>query len=336
MKKVLTVILIVLGSLAGAALLFVGGVALNGTCFRDPGEPDERLSRWMGELPDDLRVCEIVMPGSHDAGTNGMIWPGETQNTAVKEQMLFGARYFDLRVHRLDDGKLVIYHDILDGTDFLPILGDIRAFLEEHPTETLLLDFQHFSGSSQRDVFDALTEELDSRGMLLKYDDDELDEVEFISRVTLGEARGKAIVFFGDRSWYEGDFIFHRNNDSCSEMGMALDSCYDADLHKSGTGALLNEAFPKYFALEEEKTEIWGPGIFVLQAQLTDGRTIFGPWSLKRRHDGLMSEYIRNLKNDPENLCRVNVIMRDFLTPQKCEEIIELNKAKAALRYSDD
>ena len=72
MKKALKILLIALLSVVGAAALFVGGVALNGSCFHRFTGADERLSRWMGELPDDRLLCETVIPGSHDAGTAGM------------------------------------------------------------------------------------------------------------------------------------------------------------------------------------------------------------------------------------------------------------------------
>ena len=176
---------------------------------------------------------------------------------------------------------------------------------------------------------------VDSRGLLVKYDSDELDEVEFVSQLTLGATRGKAVVFWGDRGWYEGDFIFHRNNDECTEMCMALDSCYLTEYHTGSSEKLIEEAFPMYFEKQAEKAGFWGKGIFVLQAQLTDGRVIFGPWSRERGHDAKISAYIRGLMDDRERLSAVNVILRDFLTPEKCAEIIELNKTKGALPYID-
>ena len=335
MKKGIRTLILVLSTAVGACVLFCVGVIVNGTCFRRPDSAGERLARWMGELPDDRLLCELVIPGSHDAGTGGMIWCGETQNTSVREQLLFGARYFDLRVRQTDDGRLVIFHDILDGTEFLPILDGIASFLEAHPTETLLLDFQHFSGGSQRAVFDALSERLDRRGMLVQYGNDERDEAEFASQLTLGECRGKAVVFWGDRSWYEGDFLLHRNNDECTEPCMALDSCYLTDCHTGSSEKLIEEGFPLYFEKQAEKADLWGKGVFVLQAQLTDGRILFGPWSRERAHEPVISAWIRGLKDDPARLSAVNVILRDFLTPEKCEEIIDLNRTKGALRYMD-
>ena len=38
------------------------------------------LGGWMGMIDDDVPVTDIVMPGSHDSGTYGMLFLGETQS----------------------------------------------------------------------------------------------------------------------------------------------------------------------------------------------------------------------------------------------------------------
>ena len=68
-----------------------------------------------------------------------------------------GTRYFDIRVNKVD-GEYVIFHSIINGVKFLPILESIKNFVIENPTETLLLDFQHFNGGSQDDVYNFITE----------------------------------------------------------------------------------------------------------------------------------------------------------------------------------
>ncbi len=68
-------------------------------------------------------------------------------------------------------------------------------------------------------------------------------------------------------------------------------------------------------------------GLFVLQCQLTDGKLIFGPWARERAQDETMSAYIENLGSS-EDIDILNVILRDFITPDKCRQIIDLNVQK--------
>ena len=317
-----------LGFILTVVILFALIVAVSGKCFIKFKGADEFYSRWMADIDDECLLQDIVIPGSHDAGTKGMVWLGETQCYTVNEQLLSGVRYFDLRVNQ-KDGELVIFHSIINGTEFIPILQDIYEFIIENESEVLLLDFQHFSGDSQHRVRE-LIEEFFLNDNLLVFNDTDKSDLQFISELTLGEARGKCIVFWGDRSaeFSEINYLFTRNNDNCSHTDMSLNSYYFEEYHKGSSKNLIYNAFPTYFQRIEEKIYNEGyKGIFVLQAQLTDGNLIFGPWSRERAHNKNVSEYIENLK-EFEQINYVNVIMRDFITTQKCEQIISLNNFK--------
>lgn len=306
-------------------ILFAAVVAISGKCYIKFEGADEYYSNWMMDLDDGYLLSEIVIPGSHDAGTKGMVWLGETQCYTVKEQLLSGVRYFDLRVNK-HEGEYVIFHSVINGTEFIPILQDIQNFIEQNPTEVLLLDFQHFSGDSQEGVFELINEYL-LESDLLVVNDTEKSDLQFISELTLGEVRGKCIIFWGDRSpeYSEVNYLFMRNNDNCSLTDMCLNSYYFEDYHKGKSKNLIYNAFPNYYQLIEEKIYKEGyKGIFVLQAQLTDGNLIFGPWARERSHNKNASDYIYNLKQH-EGIRYVNVIMRDFITLQKSEDIIRLN-----------
>lgn len=231
-----------------------------------------------------------------------------------------GVRYFDLRVNKIED-KYVIFHSIINGVDFLPILDSIKKFIVANPSETLLLDFQHFSGSSQNDVYKFITEYLYNDNLLVE-NNTNLSDLEFISNLKLKDARGKCIIFWGDRSNDLSNYIFLRNNDECIKSGMSLNSYYLSDYHY-----LVENGYPIYFDSIISKIEKEGKGIFVLQAQLTDNNLIFGPYSKEKTNSKYISEVINQFKND-DKLQYLNVIMRDFLDINKCDEIINLNVYK--------
>lgn len=323
-KKILMLLLII------PALFLAGvlGLYLNGACRYKNHVADEALSSWMMYIPDETLIKEIAIPGSHDAGTEGMPWPFRTQNYSIGKQLTFGARYFDIRVNKTEKGY-PIFHSSMNGVDFRDVLAQIKEFIKAHPSEVLMLDFQHFKGDSQSDVYEFLSNELDKENLIVHNKTDKND-VEFIGSLTLGEARGKCIIFYGGTENDFSDWVFLRNNDERTKDNMTLDSYYLGKLHRGGHEVLVKEAHPVYFEHLAKKQQENKDGIFVLQCQLTDGKGIFGPWSLERGQERKMGEYVRNLKDSP-NLKSINVVMRDFLIPEKCQDIVDLNIAKGLM-----
>lgn len=325
MKKVLKVILIVILAIIALAATFVLFLFINGTCPYHGHIAEDTASSWMAELPDDTLLKEVAIPGSHDAGTYTVLWPGRTQSYSIGTQLSFGARYFDIRVNKTDK-DYVIYHEIFNGVTFEEVLGDIKTFITAHPSEILILDFQHFRGGSQDHVYERLTEELEKNDLVLHNYTNQSD-LDFISSLTVGEARGKCIVFYGETDEDFSDWVFLRNNDTCTMDNMCMDSYYLGDYHKNGYKTLVEKAHPVYFDLLATKQKEGKDGLFVLQSQLTDGALIFGPWSIERGMEKQMNEYINKLPDSPY-FKGVNIIMRDFLTPEKCKDIINLNISK--------
>ncbi|KAL9647347.1 hypothetical protein ABK040_011712 [Willaertia magna] len=125
---------------------------------------DINLSHWMRdqyELIKDKKLKDIAMPGTHDSATcdinssselgEGQSWmslPGvssfvyklaKTQDLTIKEQLMIGVRYFDLRIiaHRTD---FYTTHGLI-STRLKTILRDIKEFMDTHPYEVIILEF---------------------------------------------------------------------------------------------------------------------------------------------------------------------------------------------------
>lgn len=137
------------------------------------------LEYWMTNLPDELRKVSIIylaIPGSHNSFTNGIDSTSEVspdaeeilqilkmfgritqaimapwarcQHYNATLQLNSGIRYFDLRIStRENDDKLYFVHSQFADT-IVPILTDIKDFLDTHPQEVIILDCQHFYGFS--------------------------------------------------------------------------------------------------------------------------------------------------------------------------------------------
>ena len=164
-KRLFKIIGYSLGGILSLLLVICLIIIINGSCFQIYKSKVDN-SNWMEYIDEDAYVNEIVMPGSHDAGSYKMVWLGETQQFNIEQQLKMGVRYFDLRVNKIDD-EYVIFHSIINGVEFLPILESIKNFIIDNPTEVLLLDFQHFNGNSQNDVYKFITEYFFDNNLIL-------------------------------------------------------------------------------------------------------------------------------------------------------------------------
>lgn len=136
---------------------------------------DFEHQEWMTNLPSTLHdepITKIAIPGTHDSFAFRLTSsPGPdldaglrrvhllispiikrwsiTQNLTFIEQLLMGIRYFDLRVcrttnhHHARNSPFTFTHGYL-GDLVRPHLNEINKFLDEHPKEIVLLDFNHF------------------------------------------------------------------------------------------------------------------------------------------------------------------------------------------------
>ena len=134
------------------------------------------LANWMKKLPShlhDVPITQLSIPGSHDSGTYYLnnaskIAPGEgkvikdlacifgsvvkkiignwsvTQDLHVYDQLLEGVRYIDFRVAFLESEKNFLVVHGLYGSLYSEIFEEVKKFLNEHPKEFLILDFNQF------------------------------------------------------------------------------------------------------------------------------------------------------------------------------------------------
>lgn len=138
-------------------------------------EIDLDLANWMKNLPTKLHTVplnQLSLPGSHDSGAffldkNSPVAPDEgktiknlvhvfghcakniiykwsiTQNQCFAKQMEHGIRYFDMRVAYESTTKEYTFLHGLFGQSYQLIFKDINEFLNKHPKEIVILDFNH-------------------------------------------------------------------------------------------------------------------------------------------------------------------------------------------------
>ena len=319
MKKGGKIALIIICPILIAIFAIGLGLGLNAKKALDNSEATLFLSEWQNYIRDDVLVKNTVIPGSHDAGTESMMWMAETQNRTIAEQLASGSRYFDLRVWKKKDGYF-IFHGPIKGANFEPIIDDINGFLTAHPSEFLVLDFQKFKGDSQADVTSMLLAKLGDK--LLKNTTLNSD-IDFINNLMVGDARGKCIIVWGDTDTVENaDFLFWRDNDKGTRAGSALvlHSFYFRKYNTLASKDYIKKGLSKYLEMRKEKPD----GLFVLQGQLTDPVLVLGPKAIEALHNKNMSEYLYHFDYSAHQL---NIVMRDYIGPRKCFEILVANLA---------
>jgi 1-phosphatidylinositol phosphodiesterase len=97
---------------------------------------------WMAGIPDDRRISELSIPGTHDTmAIHGGPLPymAETQQMFLENQLHSGIRALDIRL-QCDGSLLLLFHGLVpQWADFDDVLDKVVQFLNEHPTETVLM-----------------------------------------------------------------------------------------------------------------------------------------------------------------------------------------------------
>lgn len=161
------------------------------------------LASWMAALPGAVPLSALSIPGTHNSPTCYVALPSvRCQAVGVRAQLDNGVRFLDMRVSvSRDADDLALVHSVfpisLTGTKWFAdvLVGEIYAFLEQNPSETILL-------SMKREGTGRGTDQHLSRYLFHRYckqgegGNDEDSKKWFTEpRIpTLGEARGKIVL----------------------------------------------------------------------------------------------------------------------------------------------
>ena len=175
----------------------------------------EKAKDWMSDLPDNMFVAHVSIPGTHDSATGSAEWKSiaaigikssQTQMASMAEMFDRGIRAWDFRPG-LVDGELWCNHGIaqlnLKLYDAIKLLTDK---LKDHPNEFFIIHL--FRGNVYREsdnpAIGGTNKEADrnSYNQLLKklFEEDFKDfVVDFDPTLKVGDVRGKMILFRRDR-----------------------------------------------------------------------------------------------------------------------------------------
>lgn len=279
-------------------------------------------SDWMLLIKDEVKITDVVMPGSHNAGTRGMIAPACCQRSSLAEQFRHGVRQFCLRIttNRITK-KIVFCHSVITGVPVENELRELRKEMDKNPSEFVIFDIQEYPDEKFgpfRFEFRADPNEVDRIfEECLGTSRYALTEFEKISDVTMGDIRksGKRILIInGDKKYKYSVNCGYRNPWSPERHGRAAQAFIGR----------VTEVYDR-----EEKT-----GVFVLQTQQTAGFGTEVGLASPKKLDKIIKPYypriFETIRNNPKYLSLVNVVSGDFMAENdyKIKLILELNLHK--------
>ncbi len=224
------------------------------------------LSAWMKPVADERSLALVNMPGTHDSAANHILLHhlSKCQDKSIAEQLKTGARYLDIRIE-LQDGRLKLVHSVIDcRPSWHPfrklwledVLFDCYAFVREHPSEAVIVNFQTDDGKDRPAATDVL---------MNRYLWRDSDKWFFQNRVPqLWECRGKLVLF---RRTPPGRTVTLTDNNSglnFFESGTPVRNL--RHIHSAENGKVLGEALMQDDYLVSPKKK-WG---FVLACLRND------------------------------------------------------------------
>lgn len=95
---------------------------------------------WMRGLNDELFISQVSILGSHD--TTSILhsyFDYKNQSWKLKDQLLAGVRYLDLRLGLVNNALLLFHSQGYNKISFLEVLDDIEEFLRKYPSEFIII-----------------------------------------------------------------------------------------------------------------------------------------------------------------------------------------------------
>jgi len=192
----------------------------------------------MSRIPDNKKLILVNIPGSHDSAAYDMHSCGsifaKTQYYSILDQLKIGGRIFDIRITTDKSGQhRTIEEDVMNDTDlicchgicnchytenkirriltFKDVLNQMRYFLSEHPTETIILRTQSGRGKKHINVRRSLEVAQKLIGDI---------SAEYNEKYTMGDVRGKIIytTFLTDTKNEQGFPVYKSRLDTSTSI----------------------------------------------------------------------------------------------------------------------
>lgn len=109
---------------------------------------------WMSHLADSTSLRDINMPGSHDTMALYSIadLAGQCQSLSLGDQLNLGVRFLDIRLKEENNSLKAVHGFIDQHASFSDITSTVESFLENHPTEFIIMSIKEEADSSKSTI----------------------------------------------------------------------------------------------------------------------------------------------------------------------------------------
>jgi hypothetical protein len=293
-------------------------------------------SNWMSFLDDSVKLGQLMMPASHDAGMCKVEHCAppftepytQTQCISIGSQLAAGSRYFDIRGD-FDHGELVTYHRTNafggNGQSFKSVFDDARSFLKENNEEVAIFRISHIRDYGDDHKPEEIKKKINS--FIEEYSDiiyvNSTKNINLVN-VPLGDLRGKLVLVFNYPEYIDpstGRFRY-KDGDGASASQDANLTVYDS---YAGTD--------DYYEMKKDQLDKWdkcGQGkkdfCFLLSWTLTSTKPpLTAPIeSLANKANSKVAQVLRK-KIKEQNWSWPNFVYLDYITPAVTEDTIIYN-----------
>jgi len=124
---------------------------------------NNEASNWMKRVPDQMKINEMSIPGTHDSMAYKGVIPTIyviCQSIDLQNQLAHGVRFFDIRL-AVKDGKLGAYHGDKGMLSFLDsffseIMHTFNQFLSSNPSEAIIFRYKKETEDGSESYFCSL------------------------------------------------------------------------------------------------------------------------------------------------------------------------------------
>ncbi|MBQ7548719.1 MAG: hypothetical protein IJT03_03340 [Clostridia bacterium] len=279
-------------------------------------------SDWMSYIKDDVKLCSLVIPSTHNAGSFGMKPIACCQDGDLREQFEYGIRHYCIRIDTdKRTGEILLCHGLTKGSKLEPELIKLREMMDEHPGEFFILDIREYYPQQIGPFhfkFRADPEKVDR--LLAKHLEPEkyaLTDFDDISEVTIGDIRrsGKRFLMIN----YREEYKYSVNCPHILPWDKSINGKHAYEYVTKATNVFDRFNTRGLYWLQTQQTPNLGTDIGVVHPRKLD--------KMLRRH---FQAIINTIANNPKYLERVNIISGDFMTEDffKVREILLLNLKK--------
>ncbi len=103
--------------------------------------PKANAGPWLSQVAD-KPISEITFPGTHDSGCRNDIAFCQTHTYSIYTQLMDGVRFLDIRCRHIHDTFAIHHGLVYCGIVFGDVLNDCVKFLNENPSEAILMRVQ--------------------------------------------------------------------------------------------------------------------------------------------------------------------------------------------------